>query len=81
MKVKINYQERDFEPGTKLAQVVKMIRESKKEEPMIKAIVEKEGHDYITFILNGRIVRPAEYDSIELQEGDDIRWVHPMFGG
>jgi len=81
MKVKINYQERDFEPGIKFAQVVHMIRESKKEEPMIKAIVGKEGKDYITFILNGRIVRPAEYDSIELKEGDDIRWVHPMFGG
>jgi len=81
MKVRINYQERDFEPGTKFIRVVDMIREANKDEPMIKTLIQKTGHDQMVFILNSRIVRPQEYDSVELKEGDDIRWIHPMFGG
>jgi sulfur carrier protein ThiS len=43
--------------------------------------VKKTGADHIIFVLNGRIVRAPEYDSVELKEGDDIRWIHPFFGG
>jgi sulfur carrier protein ThiS len=81
MKVKINYEDREFPPGSKFAEVVKAVRESKKEEPMIRALVEKTGADHIIFVLNGRIVKAPEYDSLELKEGDDIRWIHPFFGG
>ncbi|NWF57086.1 MAG: MoaD/ThiS family protein [Syntrophaceae bacterium] len=81
MKVKINYEDRDFPPGSKFAEVVKVVRESKKKEPMIRALVEKTGADHIVFVLNGRIVKAPEYDSLELKEGDDIRWIHPFFGG
>jgi sulfur carrier protein ThiS len=48
---------------------------------MIKTIKEKTGKDYIVFVLNGRVVQPHEYESLEIREGDDIRWVHPFFGG
>jgi sulfur carrier protein ThiS len=81
MKVKINYEERDFAPGTRFTEVVQMVRKAKKNEPMIKSLVEKTGADHITFVLNGHIIRASEYESIELQEGDDIRWIHPFFGG
>jgi len=81
MKVKINYEERDFAPGAKFTEVVKMVREAKKEEPMIKSLLAKTGSDQIIFVLNGRLVKAPEYDSIELKEGDDIRWIHPFFGG
>jgi len=81
MKITINSKEEEIEPGTKLSEVVKKIREAKKDEPMIKSLIQKTGEDHIVFVLNGQIVRPPEYDSIELKEGDAIRWVHPMFGG
>lgn len=81
MKVKINYEERDFAPGARFTEVVKIVRNAKKKEPMIKSLVEKTGADHIIFVLNGRIIRAPEYDSTELKEGDDIRWIHPFFGG
>ena len=81
MKASINCREQEFPEGTKLIEVVNRIREAKKDEPMIKTIREKTGKDHIKFVLNGRVVRSHEYDSIEIQEGDDIRWIHPYFGG
>jgi sulfur carrier protein ThiS len=81
MKASINCKEREFREGTKFIEVVKLIREAKKDEPMIKTIKEKTGKDYIVFVLNGRVVQPHEYESLEIREGDDIRWVHPFFGG
>jgi sulfur carrier protein ThiS len=81
MKVKINYEEREFAPGSKFTEVVMTVREAKKKEPMIKSLIEKTGSDHIIFILNGRIIKAPEYDSIQLNEGDDIRWIHPFFGG
>ena len=81
MKASINCKEREFQEGTKFIEVVKLIREAKKDEPMIKTIKKKTGKDHIIFVLNGRVVRPQEYESLEIKEGDDIRWVHPFFGG
>ena len=81
MKVKVNYEDHEVKPGTRLTQIVKMVRRAKKGEPMIKSLVKKTGTDHIIFVLNGRIVRAPEYDSVELKEGDDIRWIHPFFGG
>ena len=81
MKVKINYEDHEVKAGTRFTQNVKMVRKAKKGEPMIKSLVKKTGADHIIFVLNGRIVRAPEYDSVELKEGDDIRWIHPFFGG
>ncbi len=81
MKVKVNYQEREFPPGTTLAQVASQIRESQKDDPVTRSLVAQTGRDHITFVLNGRIVPSEQFDSIELKEGDDIRWMHPYAGG
>ena len=81
MKVSINLKEFDFPEGTKLIEVVKRIREAKKDEPMIRTIKEKTGKDHIKFVVNGRVVHSHEHESLEIQEGDDIRWIHPYFGG
>jgi len=81
MKITINSREQEIEPGTKLSEVIKKIREAQKDEPVIKSLIQKTGEDHIVFVLNGRVVRPPEVDSIELKEGDTIRWVHPIFGG
>ena len=41
MKASINCKEREFEEGTKFIEVVRLIREAKKDEPMIKTIKER----------------------------------------
>ena len=81
MKASINCKEYEFEEGAKFIEVVELIREAKKNEPMIKAIREKTGKDNIVFVVNGRIIQAQEYESLDIKEGDDIRWIHPYFGG
>jgi sulfur carrier protein ThiS len=81
MKAFINCKPKEFKEGTRFIEVVKLIREAKKDEPMIRTIVKKTGKDNIVFVLNGRVVKSHEYESFEIKEGDDIRWVHPYFGG
>jgi sulfur carrier protein ThiS len=81
MKAFINCKPKEFKEGTRFIEVVKLIREAKKDEPMIRTIVKKTGKDNIVFVLNGRVVKTDEYESFEIKEGDDIRWVHPYFGG
>ncbi len=81
MKAFINCKPKEFKEGTRFIEVVKLIREAKKNEPMIQTIVKKTGKDNIVFVLNGRVVKTHEYESFEIKEGDDIRWVHPYFGG
>lgn len=82
MKVLINCKPLIFQAGSKFVEVVNLIREAKKDEPMIKTIREKTGkHNIILFVLNGRVVQPHEYESLEIKDGDDIRWVHPYCGG
>jgi sulfur carrier protein ThiS len=81
MNVQIMCKEHQFPPGTKFRAVAELIRRRLAEEPMIKAIKAKTGQDYIVFVLNGSIIREPAYDRTELKEGDDIRWVHPYFGG
>jgi sulfur carrier protein ThiS len=81
MKIKINSQEQDFPAGTKLLQLVERIRQANSDNPVLKSLVEKTGKDYITFTHNRRVVKASEYDSIELKEGDEVRWMLPYAGG
>jgi sulfur carrier protein ThiS len=81
MKVKINYDEHEVPPKSKFLRVVKIVRSLKKGDPMIRSLVKRTGSDQIIFVLNGRIVREKEYESIALKEGDDVRYIHPFFGG
>ena len=64
-----------------MIRVVDQIREANRDNPVLKSLIEKTGKDHITFTHNRRVVKPSEYDSIELQEGDEIRWVLPYAGG
>jgi sulfur carrier protein ThiS len=81
MKVQIMCRDHEFEPGTTFGKVAELVRERFKDEPMIKSIKAKTGKDHIVFVLNGCIIREPEFGSTPLSEGDDIRWVHPYFGG
>jgi thiamine biosynthesis protein ThiS len=68
--------------GAKFIEVVNLVREAKKDEPMIKTIREKTGRsNIILFVLNGRVVQPQEYESLEIKDGDNIRLIHPFAGG
>jgi thiamine biosynthesis protein ThiS len=68
--------------GAKFIEVVNLVREAKKDEPMIKTIREKTGRsNIILFVLNGRVVQPQEYESPEIKDGDNIRLIHPFAGG
>jgi sulfur carrier protein ThiS len=81
MKIKINTLERELPPGTRFSAVVDLVRESQKNDPVTKSLMAKTGQDHITFMLNGRLIKPAEFSAIELKEGDSIRWMHPYAGG
>jgi sulfur carrier protein ThiS len=68
--------------GAKFIEVVNLVREAKKDEPMIKTIREKTGRgNIILFVLDGRVVQPQEYESPEIKDGDNIRLIHPFAGG
>jgi len=82
MKVLLALRERELEEGARFIDVVQLVQEAVKDEPMIRTIREKTGKtNLILFTLNGKVVRPDEYESIELKDGDDIRWFHPYAGG
>ena len=57
------------------------MREANKDNPVLKSLSEKTGKDHLTFVYNRRVVKPREYESIELKEGDEIRWMLPYAGG
>jgi len=81
MKLTINSVEQNFPAGKKLIDLVNQVREANKDNPVLKSLIEKTGKDHITFTHNRRVVKPSEYDSIELKDGDEIRWMLPYAGG
>ena len=81
MKIKINLQEREFPAGTTFAQVAREIRESQRDDSVTRSPFASVDQDHILFSLNGRVVTAEHLDSLELREGDDIRWMHPYAGG
>ena len=82
MKVFINLKEWELQERTKFVEVVTLVHEAEKDDPMIKMIREKTGkRNIILFVLNGHVVQPVEYESLELKDGDHIRWFYPYAGG
>ena len=81
MKLKINSLEQNFPAGKKLIDLVNQVRKENKDNPVLKSLIEKTGKDHITFTHNRRVVKPSEYDSIELKDGDEVRWMLPYAGG
>lgn len=81
MKITVNGKEREVEPGTKVSALVQLLEDTVKDEPMIKNLEERKGKSYLLFVLNGRVLRPKDYDKIKVKEGDRLRMVHPAFGG
>jgi sulfur carrier protein ThiS len=48
---------------------------------MIISLVQQTGKSNMLYILNGTVVNAEEASAIEIREGDDLRYVHPFFGG
>ncbi len=81
MKIKINSKEQELPFGTRLIDVINLVRQANSDDPVTKSLLKKTGRDYITYIVNRRIIKPEEYDSTELKDGDEIRWSYPYAGG
>jgi len=81
MKVTINSKIHELPSGTKLADVVKKIREENRDDPVSRSLIEKTGKDHLTFILNKRIIPEQDFKKTALKEGDEIRWMFPYAGG
>lgn len=77
----IDGRERDVAPGTRLSNLVDLIEEERKHDAMIRELIEKTGKSSLTYVLNGRVIKPKDYEKIEILAGDRLEVVHPVFGG
>ena len=81
MKITINMKPHEVSSGSTLSDVVEMIREANRDDPVMRALVDKTGKDHLTFILNKQIIQEKDFEKTHLQEGDEIRWMRPYAGG
>jgi sulfur carrier protein ThiS len=81
MKIKVNGKSQEIAPETRLIALVDQLEERVKNDPMIISLIQKTGKSHLLYILNGTVVKAEDYFTIELREGDDLRYVHPFFGG
>ena len=71
----------EIPPGAPLSELVAVYEEKLADDPMIKTLKAKTGKSYLVFIVNGVVIKPDMFDQICLNDGDDVRVVHPVFGG
>ena len=81
MKIRINNREQELSDQASLIEVVRLVRSTTADDPMLKAIRERAGDDHISYLINGKVVTPPEYETTPIKEGDEVRWIHPAFGG
>ena len=81
MKIRINNREQEISDQASLIEVVRLVRSTTADDPMLKAIRERTGDDHISYLINGKVVTPPEYETTPIKEGDEVRWIHPAFGG
>ena len=81
INITVNAKPQEIEPGTRLITLVNQLEERVKNDPMIISLIQKTGKSNLLYILNGTVVKAEDYFTIEIREGDDLRYVHPFFGG
>lgn len=81
MKITVNGKERTVPPGARMAAVVEEFEQSVRNDPMIISPKQTTGRSQLLSILNAKVVTTENYETIELRDGDDLRMVHPYFGG
>jgi len=64
-----------------MAAVVEEFEQSVRNDPMIISLKQTTGRSHLLFILDAKVVTTENYETIELRDGDDLRMVHPYFGG
>ncbi len=81
MKIRINNREQELLDEARLIDVIRLVRVATADDMMLKTVRELTGGDQLSYLVNGRVVPAREYDTLCLKDGDDVRWVHPAFGG
>ena len=81
MKIRINNREQELSDQASLIEVVRLVRSTTADDPMLKAIRERAGDDHISYLVNGKVISAQEYETTPIKDGDDVRWIHPAFGG
>ena len=81
MKIRINNGGQEISDEASLIEVVRLVRSTTADDPMLKAIRQRTGDDHISYLVNGKVVAPQEYETTPVKEGDEVRWIHPAFGG
>jgi len=81
MNITVNAKPLEIGPGTRLITLVNQLEERVKNDPMIISLIQKTGKSNLLYILNGTVVKAEDYFTVEMREGDDLRYVHPFFGG
>jgi sulfur carrier protein ThiS len=81
MRALIGSEDCQVKPGAKLSELVKVYEKKLSNDPMIQTIKKKSGKSYLIFIVNGVVIHPDRFDQTVLKDGDDVRILHPYFGG
>ena len=81
MKIRINNREQGLPDQASLIDVVRLVRSTTADDPMLKAIRQRTGDDHISYLVNGKVISAQEYETTPIKDGDDVRWIHPAFGG
>jgi sulfur carrier protein ThiS len=81
MKITVNAKPQEIEPGTRLISLVNQLEEKVKNDPMIISLIQKTGKSNLLYILNGTVVKSDDYFTTEMRDGDELRYIHPFFGG
>ena len=81
MKIRINNREQELSDQASLIDVVRLVRSTTADDPMLKAIRQRTGDDHISYLVNGKVIPAQEYETTPIKDGDDVRWIHPAFGG
>jgi sulfur carrier protein ThiS len=81
MKITVNGKPQEAPPGSRLSALIDQLEARVKNDPMIISLVQQTGKSNMLYILNGTVVKTEDADAIEIREGDDLRYVHPFFGG
>ncbi|MBI5030193.1 MAG: MoaD/ThiS family protein [Chloroflexi bacterium] len=81
MRVLIGSPGCEISTGAFLSDLVAVYEEKLSDDPVIKSLKEKDGKSYLVFIVNGVVMQPNMFDQTRLNAGDDVRIVHPVFGG
>lgn len=81
MRVLVDAEGSEVAPGAKLSELVEIYEAKLANDPMIRVCKAKTGKSLLIFIVNGTVIRPDQYDTLVLQQGDDVRISHPYFGG